>query len=239
MTMKRNLLLVAALSVIVASSIASANATTYNLANDWGTANPNGPWSFLQGTNLLPYQSSNVCCGINSPGYAPSINPGNFLPVFWQSAGLGSDIFIHSVDGGNGNPALGEATLTWTAPVAGTIDVSGYLYYAQLGLQRGNSYVLSLGGSSLQSGTLTYLNASGPANEVPVSFNGLAVSSGENLSLVLQSLGIGDGGGTMTGLNLIVTETAAAPGPVPGAGLAGLAAFLLLAGAAKLRGLSG
>jgi len=238
MTVKRRLLLAATLSVIVATSTASANATTYNLAEDWGTTNPNGPWSFLQGTNLLPYQSSPIGGGINTPGYAPSTSQGNFLPAFWQSAGPGSDIIVHSVDSANGNPALGQATLTWTAPVAGTIDVSGYLYYAQTGLQRSNDYTLSLGGSPLQSGTLSYLNAAGPANEVPISFNDLAVTAGETLSLVLQR-SAGQQFGTETGLNLIVTETAAAPGPVPGVGLAGLAGLMLLAGASKVRGLRG
>jgi hypothetical protein len=193
------------LSSALAGGASLASAATYDLVSDWSSSNPNGPWAYLQGSTLLPYQPSVVPLGGN-PGFAPCPNYGCFLPLFWQNGGPGSDIFIHSVDAANGDPANGEAMLTWTAPATGTIDISGYLYYGQYGLQRSNDYFLDLGASSLATGTLSYLNASGPANEVHLSFTDLPVTVGEVLSLTLQRSS-GEQYGTETGLDLTVAES--------------------------------
>ena len=218
------------------SGHAFAGSVTYDLVNDWGSSNPNGTWSFYQGSNLLPYQSGNICCGIGVPGYAPGSGQGGFLPVFFQGGnssvinGPSTDIYVHSVDGFNGNPGAGEATLDWTAPVSGTINIGGYLYYAQDPLQRSNDYTLALGGTTLQSGTLSYANADAPANEVTVSQTNLSVTAGEILSLVVER-SPGYAPGTVTGFDLTVTETSATAAPAPGAlallavGLAGLGAM--------------
>lgn len=223
-----------ALTVLLAAaalvaSTAHASVTTYDLINDWSSSNPNGPWTYLQGSSVLPYQPSVDSLGGN-PGFAPSPHYGGFLPLFWQTAGPGSDIFIHSVDSANGNPAYGEAILTWTAPAAGTIDLTGYLYYGQYGLDRSNDYTLALGADTLATGTLSYVNAYGPANEVPLSFTDLAVTKGEVLSLTLVR-SEGQTYGTETGLDLKVVETSV---PEPG-GWALMLVGVGLAGAALRR----
>src|SRR5262249_5131325 len=123
------------------AALATTLATTYDLVSDWQNnstnSNPNGPWSYRQLYSPLPYQTS-ICCGVGPSGFAPGTLPGNFLPAFWQSGGPGSDISVHSVDAHNGFPSAGNATLVWTAPVAGTIDISGYFYAGQPDLHRIN-----------------------------------------------------------------------------------------------------
>ena len=208
---KRGLIAAAAMGVLMASSAAFAS-TTYDLAQDWSSSNPNGPWAYWQGTKLLPYQPSVVPL-LGNPGFAPSPNYGDFLPLFWQTAGPGSDVYIHSVDSYNGNPGLGEATLTWTAPATGAIDVTGYLYFGQDPLPRSNDYVLSLGGATLQTGTLSDWTANGPANAVDVSFDNLSVTKGEILSLELYRTP-GFAPGTEMGLDLTVVESSMPEIPV-------------------------
>jgi hypothetical protein len=147
----------------------------------------------------------------------------------------GTDIIVHSVDGANGNPGNGEATLVWTAPVAGTIDVSGYLYYAfSPSTIRSNDFTLSLNSSVLQTGTLGPAQA-GPSNEVTVSFTNLSVTAGEQLSLVFQRTP-GVTFGSADGFDLTVTETATTPGPVPGVGIASLALLVIAGAATRARG---
>jgi hypothetical protein len=206
-------------SLIAASSMASA--TTYDLVSGWNPPNnPNGPWAYLSGTTALPYQASGLNLPGNTAGYAPGTAPGTFLPVFWLN---GSVVDIHSYDPINGTTASGEAFLTWTAPTAGTIDISGFLYYDQAPLQRSNNYVFNLGASTLQSGSLGFSN-SGPSNQTLLSFTGLAVTSGEVLSLeIVRTAGNPADAGTITAVGLTINESpAAVPGPIAGAGLPGL-----------------
>jgi hypothetical protein len=203
--------------------------TTYNLVQDWSSSNPNGPWAYYSGSTLLPYQPNEASLAGN-PGFSPGNTYGVFLPLFWQDDGPGSDIYIHSVDPYNGQAATGDAVLTWTAPATGRIDISGYLYYAQTDLQRSNDYSLTLAGETLQSGTLSYLNANGPSNEVALSFGDLSVTMGESLDLTLAK-STGELAGTETGLNLIVTESG-----VPEPGIWALMLLGVAALGARLRG---
>ena len=51
-------------------------ATDYNLQNDWNNiSNPNGPWEYLQGSNVLPPQPVGP---IGAPSFAPGYVWGNF-----------------------------------------------------------------------------------------------------------------------------------------------------------------
>jgi hypothetical protein len=132
--------------------------------------------------------------------------------VFFQSGGAGSDIIVHSVDSGNGNPSAGEATVYWTAPVAGTINISGYLYDTQANaVTRSNDFSLSLGGTLLQSGTLGVVTS--PVTLTSLSFTDLSVTAGEVLALVIFR-SAGQQAGTETGFDLTVVETAT---PLPAA----------------------
>jgi hypothetical protein len=207
--MTRVLSAMALTGILVSSSVSAA---TDDLVSDWATSNPNGTWSFLQGTGLLPYQSTPLCCGLGVPAFAPGTVPGNFLPAFWQSAGPGTDIYVHSVDPANGNPALGEATLVWTAPATGTISYSGYLYYAQSSQQRSNDVTFSIGAADLFTQEIGYTTYTDSSDKFDFSGSGVSVTAGETLSLEFVRLQFA---GTVTGFDLVITESSLPSTPEP------------------------
>lgn len=202
-------------------------AVIYDVAADWSTTdNPNGPWSYLHGTALLPNQPT-ACCGLPAaPSFAPSHVPGTFLPVFGQATS-GADIYVHSYDPFNGGAAQGEAVLAWTAPMSGLADVSGYFYYSQITDQRSNDVSIRLGSSVLGSAVLSYLDHQDEANRWSFSFNNLAVNTGDMLTVIFQR-SAGQSAGSSNVGNLTVTLTAAAvPAPPTGALIfAGMAALI-------------
>jgi hypothetical protein len=205
-----------------------ADSVTYNLESDWSEINnPNGVWALRQGTTTLPYRSDigAKCCSSSdgiSGGWAPGSGLHDWLPFFVQSTmntpGYNNgDILVHSVDSVNGDPALGEANLIWTAPSAGVIDISGGLWHGQWTLTRSNDFFLTLDGILLTQGTV------GPSNPLgtPVSFNltGLSVDAGDVIELKFQRRGAA----TITGIDLsIVHTTTVVPEPA--------SAILLLTG---------
>jgi hypothetical protein len=60
----------------------AAASTTFSLSGDWSnTTNPNGPWSYDQGTKALPLVTAwtgagSALVGCNQPAWAPSNNGG-------------------------------------------------------------------------------------------------------------------------------------------------------------------
>lgn len=203
-------------------------AAVYDVAADWSTTdNPNGPWSYLQGTALLPNQPT-ACCGLPvAPSFAPSHVSGTFLPVFGQAT-PGADIYVHSYDPFNGGAAQGEAVLAWTAPMSGLADVSGYFYYSHFPHQRSNDVTILLGGSVLGSAVLSYLEHQDEANQWNFSFNDLVVNTGDMLTMVFQR-SAGQSSGSSDAGNLIITFTAAAVPAPPTSALifAGMAALIV------------
>lgn len=190
-------------------------ATIYDLKADWSDINnPNGPWAYRQGTTLLPYQPilGPICCGFPFGGWAPSANPHAFLPMIARDVPgapgdlLPGDVWIHSVDGGNGNPALGEANVTWTAPSDGVIDIALGLWHAQTSYNRSNDFYLTLRTALLNSGTISATN--GWTRNNPYTFNttGLSVHTGDVIQFTLQRTP-GQFSGTATGVNLTITLT--------------------------------
>jgi len=206
-----------------------AMCATYDLQTDWSnTNNPNGQWTYWQGSTQLLHQPA-VSGGPlpNTDFFAPGPSFGGFLPAFWNG---GDAIITHSVDSYNGNASLGESTLTWTSPSAGIVSISGAIWFAQSGTGRSNDFSLSLGSSPLISGTVSDSGqgyAYDKAHAVTFSFSNLTVSTGEVLSLVNER-SLGYAPGTESAINLTVTET---PVPLPaslllfGPGLVGLAAI--------------
>jgi hypothetical protein len=197
----------AALLITCATAFAAAaSAQTYNLAQDWSpTDNPNGPWSYLRGSTLLPYQPT-TCCGLPvTTSFAPSHVPGSFLPVFWRPGSAGSDVFVHSYDPFNGGAFIGEAVLAWTAPSAGVVDISGHFYYGQLPQQRSNDIIIRNGTTVLGSQTVSYLNYFDSSHPWNFSFGGVAVDTGDIISVTFQrtpafSSGSGVGGNVQISL---------------------------------------
>lgn len=130
---------------------------SFSLSGDWSnTTNPNGPWSYNQGgTPLLlvsdwtAANSAFVVC--NQTAWAPSNFSGNFLPALMNANSctandlgtdpnnglanaLPGDIVVHTVDGANGNPANGVASLLFTLPSGanGMYEIKGFVWDAGL-----------------------------------------------------------------------------------------------------------
>jgi hypothetical protein len=178
----------------------------------------------------MQYQASVGPLG-GVPGYAPGNTTGDFLPVVWR---IGPDVDVHSVDSYNGVPSQGEVSIRWTAPVAGTINLSGYMYYGQGNLDRSNDFLLNLGASTLAAGTISYLPGFYDAPpKYNYSFNGLTVTAGEVLSLtIFKTPGYlpGNEPGTITAMDWTISETPAVPetpepatGVLMAAGIVGMA----------------
>src|SRR5580704_12506912 len=75
----------------------TCGAATYNVTADWSnSANPNGPWSYNQGSTPLPFQSNlgagtcfNTAPGVTA-GWAPGINFSQpCIPAFFKATGTG------------------------------------------------------------------------------------------------------------------------------------------------------
>jgi hypothetical protein len=230
-----------------ADTINTYNLTSAEDANSTGL-NPDGPWTFLRGTTVLPYNSNlsgNTCFdaspGITSDWASGNVNvAGNCVPAFFVASGTGptgagapapdfiaGDVLVHSQNNGT-NLAQGQGFVTWTAPAAGTITVSGDIWYAHSAVQRSNDFILALAGSTLTSGTVAY--NSGFTRISPDAFNGggtFAVTAGEVLSLEIVASS-GQAFGSADGIDLTVVET------VPSSGVPEPGSILLLASAAGI-----
>ena len=171
------------------------------------------PGASAQGTTTLPHQADFTSVSPDlAEAFAPGIPTADFLPFWAQATGdsgtsfLEGDIVVHSVDFFNGNTALDQARVTWTAPYSGLIDIDLDLWYAQVGLiNRSNDFYLRLDGVLLSNGEIAY---TGPFRSLPFNYfqTGLMVDVGDELELeLIRSLATGPG--TITGVNLNVVLT--------------------------------
>jgi hypothetical protein len=198
-------------------------AATYNVTTDWSnSSNPNGVWSYNQGSTPLPFQSSlgagtcfNTAPGITG-GWAPGIN--FFQPcisAFFKATGAGytandyqaGDVVVHSQDTTNG-VGEGQASLVWTAPAAGTISFSGAVWYAHSIVARSNDFKLSLNSVTLASGTVTLAN--NRSNMMTFSNARIPVQAGNQVILTIQRSS-GQTYGSLAGLQLSIVEATAQP----------------------------
>ena len=206
---------------LVFGALASQAAIIYDLKSSFSnTANPNGAFSYVQGTTLLP-QHPQPAGGINSldaaaaNGYFGVGNNFSTAPLVLQVSQNGGstsgysnndfltgDIIGHSTNSGAGAPLF----IDWTAPTAGTITYTGSVWYAHSPVARSNDYFLMLGsGPVLATGTVSYNNnfiRSNPSNfasSVP-----LTVTAGQVLALELMPTA-GQNIGSLAGVNLTVT----------------------------------
>jgi hypothetical protein len=202
-----------------------AQATTvYSLAGDFSNAsNPNGAWSFTQGSTPLAHFFPSTPNGLNpalANGYwgtgsdlntnTPEVGKTtlNGSAVGYTDADfLSGDVILHST-----NPGTGAAVaVNWTAPADGSIDVTGLTWYAHSAVSRSNDFVVTLGAATLGTGVVSNTLHAGSANALPFSFSGLSVSAGTVLTLSYTP-SAGQPFGSIAGLSETVTFT---PSPVP------------------------
>ena len=217
----------ALLPLVTALCCAAAQAATvYDLSGDFSNAsNPNGVWSFTQGSTPLAHYASSTAntinpalangywgtgsnLNVNTPEVAKVTVDGSTLTGGYSDADfLTGDVILHSTNPGTGEPLF----INWTAPAAGTIDVSGLTWYAHSPVTRSNDVLVTLGTDTLISGVLSNSSNNGRSNALSYSFSGLAVSAGTVLS-VRYTPTSGQTFGSISGLSETVTFTAS---PVP------------------------
>jgi hypothetical protein len=224
-------------------------ATIYDLASDFSTtANPDGVWSYLQGSTALPLQSKptdgnalNAAAANGYFGVASNFSTAPFIMKTSQDGAstsgysdddfLAGDIIAHSTSPGGGSPLF----IDWTAPSDGTITYTGEVWYAHSPVTRSNDYSLTLdGGSDLASGTVT--DGDGLNNPSTFDSSGtLTVDAGDVLQLELTP-SAGQTLGSLAGVNETVDFTASSPEPgtilLLAGGLLGMAVAIKLRRAA-------
>jgi len=142
---------------------ASESAFVADLARDWSTTvNGNNGWKYSAGNAPLTFQQN----WLGFPawatgGVAPNLSPGIFkldsadviasILDFQQN-----DVGILSGDSQNSGPA-GTANITWTSSVAGTIEIRGRVWNAEIAAARDNQYIIKLNGTVLTSGMINHL----------------------------------------------------------------------------------
>jgi hypothetical protein len=135
----------------------------YDLTFDWSdSANPNGPWAYREGTNLLPHVAAwqGLAGDFTSPqpAWARSESGTTNLPCFFRSsATVGivhdwqtGDVICHSQDNFNGIGS-GAANVTWTSPSYGAIKISGAIWMGR-DIGRGNHWSIAFNGTELTAG---------------------------------------------------------------------------------------
>ncbi len=227
--------------------LSQASTISYDLATDFSdTSNPDGVWSYLQGTTPLPFNvqptDSNSLDPAAANGYFGVAANFSVAPFVLQTSADGSaalpftdndflagDVLVHSTNPGTGAPVF----IDWTAPSAGTITLSGEVWYAHSQVTRSNDYSLTLGGgSALESGTVT----NGDGLNAPSTFaivTSMTVTPGEVLALELTPTA-GQSFGSLAGVDLTVNLTPSGT-PEPGTTLLLAGGLLGMTVAAKLR----
>ena len=184
----------------------AASAVTYDLTANWSVAsNPNGPWSYYQGSTPLPLVPDWTAAGTgwaptcNQAAWAPSNTAGSFIPAWMQINAcaapffpvdpnnapalnvLAGDVVIHTTDSANGNLALGSGNIVFTLPAsggAGLYAITGAFWDARLGAAgtRPQDWQVQVNGAVIASGTVVTATS----------------RSKSQVFSVLQSLNVGD-----------------------------------------------
>jgi hypothetical protein len=215
----------AMLGVMSICTAASA-ATTFSLSGDWSnTTNPNGPWSYNQGSTPLPLVSAWTAAGAalvgcNQPAWAPSNNAGDFLPALMNANSctakffgtdphnglanvVAGDIVVHTVDSANGNPSLGVADFHFTLPAGdpGRYQITGSVWDAGLafGSARPQAWKLLVNGVQKAAGSLS---GSVPRSQAQKFNVAVDLAGGDTVDLQLFKTG---GFGYFVGTNMSLT----------------------------------
>lgn len=153
----------AASTFIVPVFGASGSAFVADLGRDWSnSANGSNGWKYNAGSVQLPFQQNWLGFPAWATGQvAPNLSPAAFK---FNSADVvtgvldyqSNDVGVLSGDPQNSGNA-GVANITWTSSVAGTIEIRGRVWNAELAAPRDNQFVLKVNGVVLISGTINHL----------------------------------------------------------------------------------
>jgi hypothetical protein len=202
MTFRARLLMISFSLLLVPMTVFAT--TVYDLTTDWSdAANPSGPWSYREGSNLLPHVNAwqGLAGDFTSaqPAWARFETGTSNLPCFFRSSatvGIAhdwqtGDVVCHTTDSFNG-VGSGTANIVWTSPINGTINIAGAVWMGR-DIGRGNHWSLSIKGTPVTGGDI----ASGDAysRAAPFAFSagsggagvlsGVSVVTGDKLELDL------------------------------------------------------
>ena len=159
----------------------TAQAALYDLNAGWSDSNnPNGVWTYREGTNALPHQASLTPANFSSaqPAWArtdgSSSGDHTFLPLWFKLSATPlfaldmqtGDVGMHSTDSTNGIGA-GPGNVIWTSPTNGTASIAGAVWEAR-DIGRSNHWSLSINGVVVTGGDISAANSS---RSVPFDFS--------------------------------------------------------------------
>jgi hypothetical protein len=142
---------------------ASGSAFVADLGRDWSnTVNGNNGWKYNAGNVPLTFQQNWLGFPAWATGQvAPNLSPGIFKLDASNVVGAILDFQPNDVGVLSGDPQnsgnAGTANITWTSSVAGTIEIRGRVWNAEIAAARDNQYILKLNGVILTSGMINHL----------------------------------------------------------------------------------
>ncbi len=139
-----------------------ANPVTFDLAADWSDVQNGGsnPWSYREGTNLLPHVSDWIAGGysVTQPAWANAPSGVGHVPAIWKltqasaDAQIG-DVIVHDTDNARPGENFGPANILWTSTIAGTVNIVGSVWHIAND-NRGSSWSLYLNNTLLTTGVV-------------------------------------------------------------------------------------
>lgn len=187
----------------------------WDLKANWSnTQNPNGVWTYLAGSAILPYTNS---WRLN-PSLGGWLCPN--LPFWFQAPATNGvdwgqgDIIVHTQDPYNGG-SCGTANVTWTSPINGLVSISGAAWHAAnttslCGGNRTNAWSLIVLNNTISSGTVACYDTNTRANPFqfsngsggPSVLSNIPVSIGDVITLQVVRVSCD---GYFVGLNFTIT----------------------------------
>ncbi len=227
MSFRSAMLAALSLAGVLCSPLASGG-VIYDLRSDWSLAsNPNGVWSYNQGTAPLPYTQAGWG-GVPETFWATTSN--STLPPAWakvqnQSSYSGTDKWeIGDVVGHSTTPIAGAGpeslgNVSWTSPSAGAISISGRAWDAYHYTDRNDQWRLFVNGVMVAARGSVYGIEKSDSEalftnnlEAGQSLDGWAVAPGDLVVFEIQSL---TNAGHFVGVDLTIELEDRQTGEVP------------------------
>jgi hypothetical protein len=166
----------------------------HDLVADWSeSSNPNGAWSYLQGTTPLGHLASWGTFPATQPAWATAASGPGHVPAFYKAVTaehdyLVGDVVIHSRDDGGGG-GQGDARLRFTAPSSGVyrVDLDAWIVRD---IGRTVPWTLAVEGSAIDTGTVASGDQFSRAHPDGTS-QSVELAAGDTVDFVLNTPGGG------------------------------------------------